>query len=104
MEDINKKCGNIRHDSYSIESACNRRGVNVPACFVEERRTVSKPDAASQDNRFSLFTGHLNFVSVRHKLDGAVYCEGFVILYRASFVDSITDYDGFSPRRSWPLM
>ncbi len=24
----------------------------------------------------------------------------FVILYRASFVDSITDYDGFSPRRS----
>ncbi len=48
----------------------------------------------------SLFTGHFNFVSVRHKLDEAVYCEGFVVSYRASGVDGITDYNGFSPCRS----
>ncbi len=53
--------GNIRHDSYSTESAC-RRGV---ACW--RKQAVSKPDAASQHNRLSLSTGHLNFVSVCHK-------------------------------------
>ncbi len=53
MEDANKKCGNIRRDSYSTESAC-RWGVNAPACLVEEQCTVSKPDAASQHNRLSL--------------------------------------------------
>ncbi len=66
MEDVNKKCGNIRRDSYSTESVC-RREVNAPACSVEEQWTVSKPDATSQHNRLSLSTGHLNFVSVRHK-------------------------------------
>ncbi len=39
----------------------------TPACLVAEQWTVSKPDAASQHNRLSLSTGHLNFVSVRHK-------------------------------------
>ncbi len=90
MEDINKKCGNIRHDSYSIESACNRRGVNVPACFVEERRTVSKPDAASQDNRFSLFTGHLNFVSV-----GESRGESTTFQKNVSLKDNVLDRDIF---------
>ncbi len=66
MEDANKKSGNIRRDSYSTENAC-RRGVNAPACLVAEQWNVSKPDAASQHNRLSLSTGHLNFVSVRHK-------------------------------------
>ncbi len=100
MEDANKKCGNIRRDSYSTESAC-RRGVNAPACLVAEQWTVYKPDAASQHNRLSPSTGHLNFVSVCHKEDEAVYCEGFVMLYRAaSSVDSITDYNEFSPSRS----
>ncbi len=62
---------------------------------------MSKPDAASQHDRLSLSTGHLNFVSVRHKLDEAVYCEGFFVSYCAtSSLDSITDYNGFSPRRS----
>ncbi len=37
------------------------------ACLVAEQWIVSKPDAASQHNRLSLSTGHLNFVSVRHK-------------------------------------
>ncbi len=37
------------------------------ACLVTEQWTVSKPDAASQHNRLSLSTGHLNFVSVCHK-------------------------------------
>ncbi len=62
MEDVNKRCGNIRSDS-STASACSRRGVNAPACSVEEPWTVSKPDAASQHNRSSLSTGHLNFES-----------------------------------------
>ncbi len=61
MEDVNKKCGNILHKSYSTESACSRRGVNA------EQWTVSKPDATWQHNRSSLSTGHLNFVSVHHK-------------------------------------
>ncbi len=100
MEDVNKKCGNIRRDSYSTESACSRLGVNVPACLVEEQWTVSKPDASSQHNRLSLSTGHLNFVSVHHKKDEAVYSEGFVVLYHTSGVDSITDCNGFSSRRS----
>ncbi len=39
-------------------------------------------------------TGHLNVVSVHHKYDEAVYCEGFVVLYHASGLDSITDYNG----------
>ncbi len=43
------------------------RAVNAPACLVAEQWTVSKSDAASQHNRLSLSTGHLNFVSVRHK-------------------------------------
>ncbi len=61
MEDANKKCGNIRRDSYSTER------VQTRSCLVAEQWTVSKPDAASQHNRLSLSTGHLNFVSVRHK-------------------------------------
>ncbi len=72
MEDANKKFGNIRRDSNSTESACSRRGVNAPACLVTEQWTVSKPDATSQHNRLSLSTGHLNFVSVRHKQDEVV--------------------------------
>ncbi len=55
---------------------------------------MSKPDTALQHR--SLSTGHLNFVSVHHKYYEAVYGEGFVVLYRASGVDSITDYNGFS--------
>ncbi len=95
MEDANKKCGNIRRDSYSTESAC-RRGVawwrNSEPCL---NRTLCR------NNRLSPSTGHLNFVSVRHKWDEAVYCEGFVVLYcAASSVDSITDYNEFSPCRS----
>ncbi len=61
---------------------------------------VSKLNAASQHNRLSLSTGHLIFVSVHHNQDEAVYCEGFVVLYRASGVDSITDYNGFVPHCS----
>ncbi len=62
---------------------------------------MSKPDTASQQQVESVYTGHLNFVSVCHKYNEAVYCEGFVVLYRAaSSVDSITDYNQFSPRRS----
>ncbi len=38
-----------------------RATVNAPACFVAEQWTVSKPDTASQHNRLSLSTGHLNF-------------------------------------------
>ncbi len=54
-----------------------------------------------RNNRLSLSTGHLNFVSVRHKWDETVYCEGFVVSYHAAFnVGSITDYNGFSQRRS----
>ncbi len=67
MEDANKRCGNIRRDSSSTESACSRRGVNAPACLVEEQWTVSKPDAVSQHNKLSLSTGHFNVVSVCHK-------------------------------------
>ncbi len=37
------------------------------ACLVAEQWTVSKLDAASQHNRLSLSTGHLNVVLVRHK-------------------------------------
>ncbi len=60
---------------------------------------MSKPDTASQHNRF--YTRHFNFVSVHNKQDEEVYCEGFVVSYRAaSTVDSITDYNGFSPRCS----
>ncbi len=35
MEDVNKKCGNIHCYSYSTESACSSRGVNTPACLVQ---------------------------------------------------------------------
>ncbi len=95
MEDANKKCGNIRRDSYSTESTY-RRGVNVPACLVAEQWTVSKPYAALQHNRLSLSKGHFNFVLVHHKQDEAVYCVGFVVSNcAASSVDSITDYNGF---------
>ncbi len=56
---------------------------------------MSKQDAASQHNRLSLSTGHLNFVSARHKKDEAVNCEGFLVSSRAaSSVDSITDLMG----------
>ncbi len=41
MEDAIKKCGNIRRESYSTESAC-RRGVNAPTCSVAVQWTVSK--------------------------------------------------------------
>ncbi len=67
----------------------------------KRKQAVSKLDAASQHNRLSLSTWHLNFVSVRHKEDETVYCEGFVVLYHAaSSVDSITVYNEFSLRRS----
>ncbi len=39
----------------------------TPAYSVAVQWTVSKPDAASQHNRLSLSTRHLNFVSVCHK-------------------------------------
>ncbi len=40
-------------------------------------------------------------MSVCHKQDEDVYCEGFVVSYRAaSTVDSINDYNWFSPRYS----
>ncbi len=45
----------------------HRERVQTRSCLVAEQWTVSKPDAASQHNRLSLSTGHLNFVSVRHK-------------------------------------
>ncbi len=54
----------------------------------------------AQNNRLSLSTGSLNFVSVHYKPGRGSYCEGFVVLYRASGVDSITDYNGFAPRCS----
>ncbi len=60
----------------------HRERVQTRSCLVAEQWTVSKPDAVSQHNRLSLSTGHLNFVSVRHKEDEAVYCEGFVVLSR----------------------
>ncbi len=45
----------------------HRERVQTRSCLVAEQWTVSKPDAASQHNRLSLSTGHLNFVSVCHK-------------------------------------
>ncbi len=56
-------CWETKYYIADLESS----GVNAPACFVAEQWTVSKLDALSQHNRLSLSTGHLNFVSVRHK-------------------------------------
>ncbi len=38
-----------------------------PLAWWQNSEPVSKPDTASQHNRLSLSTGHLNFVSVCHK-------------------------------------
>ncbi len=38
----------------------HRERVQTRSCLVAEQWTVSKPDAASQHNRLSLSTGHLN--------------------------------------------
>ncbi len=45
----------------------HRERMQTRSCLVAEQWTVSKPDAASQHNRLSLSTEHLNFVSVCHK-------------------------------------
>ncbi len=50
MEDFNKQCGNIHCNSYSRESACNRRGVNAPACisqlYVNIHNTTPPPGSS----------------------------------------------------------
>ncbi len=68
------------------------------ACADEEltRLRVWRQNSKPCQHRLSLSTGLLNFVSVRHKWDEAVYCEGFVVLYHASGVDGISDYEVFS--------